>query len=116
MAALKPKGLKDNLSTCRLEGLHSRAFGCFQRKCYFKAMLLWKDNNMGNIEITVGSDLDYESLIAEIKIDGAFVGIVTNEPDESFKFEIQSGQVSSINVELETYIKALNDAKSELLK
>ncbi len=79
-------------------------------------MLLWKDNNMGNIEITVGSDLDYESLIAEIKIDGAFVGIVTNEPDESFKFEIQSGQVSSINVELETYIKALNDAKSELLK
>lgn len=71
---------------------------------------------MGNIEITVGSDLDYESLIAEIKIDGAFVGIVTNEPDESFKFEIQSGQVSSINVELETYIKALNDAKSELLK
>jgi hypothetical protein len=71
---------------------------------------------MENIEITVGSDLDYESLIAEIKIDGAFVGIVTNEPDESFKFEIQSGQISSINVGLETYIKALNDAKSELLK
>jgi len=48
-------------------------------------MILWKDNNMENIEITVGSDLDYESLIAEIKIDGAFAGIVTNESDESFR-------------------------------
>jgi hypothetical protein len=30
LAAFEAKGLKYNLSTCRLEGLHSRAFGCFQ--------------------------------------------------------------------------------------
>ncbi|MEM0515683.1 hypothetical protein WCN91_09725 [Pseudoalteromonas sp. YIC-827] len=71
---------------------------------------------MENIEITVCSDLDYDNLIAEIKIDNVFVGIVTNEPDEPLRFEIPNGQESSINVELDTYFKAINNAKLELLK
>tara|TARA_A200000113_G_scaffold206917_1_gene204175 strand:- start:305 stop:520 length:216 start_codon:yes stop_codon:yes gene_type:complete len=71
---------------------------------------------MENIEITVCSDLDYDNLIAEIKIDNVFVGIVTNEPNEPLKFEIPHGQISSVKVELDTYFKAINDAKSELLK
>jgi hypothetical protein len=71
---------------------------------------------MENIEITVCSDLNYDNLIAEIKIDNVFVGIVTSEPDEPLRFELPNGQISSINVELDTYLKAINHAKSELLK
>jgi len=72
--------------------------------------------NNNNINITISSDLDYENLIAEITIDGNFIGLVTKEPDEVTKFEIPDGQVSSVKVELGTLLTAIEKAKSELLK
>ena len=34
--------------------------------------------NKSNVEITISSDLDYECLIAEINIDGKFIGLLTS--------------------------------------
>ena len=67
-----------------------------------------------NIEIMICSDLDYECLFAEITIDEKFIGLVTNEPSKGVCFEAPKGQVSGEAIELDTYIKALNKAKSEL--
>ncbi len=68
-----------------------------------------------NIEITVCSDLDYENLVAEITIDGKFIGLVTNEPDKGICFEIPNGQISFQSIDLDALEQALKNAKKELL-
>ena len=69
-----------------------------------------------NIEIEICSDLDYDSLVAEITIDGKFIGLVTNEPSKGICFVAPEGQVSGEPIDLEIYIKGLDEAKKELLK
>ncbi|PKH88321.1 hypothetical protein [Colwellia sp. Bg11-28] len=72
--------------------------------------------NKQKVDIQICSDVDYECLIAEITIDGTFFGLVTNEPSKGICFEAPEGQVSDEPIDLETYIRALKEAKSELLK
>jgi hypothetical protein len=72
--------------------------------------------NKQKIDIQICSDIDYECLFAEVTIDGKFFGLVTNEPSKGICFEAPEGQVSDKAIDLETYIKALNEAKSELLR
>jgi len=72
--------------------------------------------NNSNIDITISSDLDYENLIAEVLINGNFIGLVTNEPNKGVRFEIPEGQVALVNVELDTLLTAIEKAKAELLK
>ena len=67
------------------------------------------------IEITISSDLDYENLIAELTMGGEFLGLVTNEPQIGFRFEVPENTVSEITIELDKFIEALNEAKAELL-
>ncbi|WP_269520789.1 hypothetical protein [Alteromonas sp. BMJM2] len=68
------------------------------------------------INITILSDLNYENLLAEILIDGKFVGLVTNEPDKPVCFEISAGELKFSALELDLFQKALNLAEKELLQ
>jgi hypothetical protein len=71
--------------------------------------------NKDNIAITICSDLDYECLIAEIIINGKFVGLLTNEPNKEVCFEIPDDQTSCAGVKLDVLENALKQAKQELL-
>lgn len=73
-------------------------------------------NQNSKIEITISSDLDYDNLIAEIIIDGQFIGLITNEPSQAVRFEIPEGQVSTVNVDFNILLNALDKAKRELLQ
>lgn len=68
------------------------------------------------ISITILSDLNYENLLAEILIDGKFIGLVTNEPDKPVCFEIPDGELKFRSLDLELFQKALDLAKEELLQ
>jgi len=68
------------------------------------------------IDINISSDLDYENLIAEVIIEGNFVGLVTNEPSKEICYEAPEGQVSDKPVDLDIFIEALKEAKRLLLK
>jgi hypothetical protein len=71
--------------------------------------------NEDNIEITICSDLDYECLIAEIIINGKFIGLLTNEPNKEICFAIPDGQISSAEIKLDALENALKQAKRVLL-
>jgi hypothetical protein len=68
------------------------------------------------IVITVLSDLEYENLLAEILIDGQFIGLVTNEPDRPVCFEVPEGELKFQSLDLEVLQEALAMAKKELLQ
>lgn len=68
------------------------------------------------IDVIISSDLDHEQLIAEILIDGRFVGLVSNEPSNGLCFEIPSDQISKQTVPLEALLKGLAKAERELTK
>ena len=74
---------------------------------------------MGNkIQIEIASDTDYENLIANIYIEGLFVGLVHQETDVPI-FEIPSeektiGRVFSVEADL--MIEAIDRAKRELVQ
>ena len=71
--------------------------------------------NESNIQIQICSDLDYDNLIAEIIINGEFVGLISKEPDCDIIFEIPEGQVNSIKVPLVDFEKSLVLARKALL-
>lgn len=67
-------------------------------------------------QITVGSLPDYDDLIAEIYIDGRFVGLISQEqgPDK-FLLEIPArDSEETMKVELALFEKAVAEAKSKL--
>jgi len=68
------------------------------------------------ISITILSDLNYENLLAEILIDGQFIGLVTNEPDKPVCFEIPQGELNFQSLEFDLFQEALHLAKKELLQ
>lgn len=68
------------------------------------------------ISITILSDLNYENLLAEILIDGQFIGLVTNEPDKLVCFEIPEGELKFKSLDFDLFQKALSLAKKELLQ
>ncbi|MCL5050020.1 MAG: hypothetical protein M1473_05745 [Firmicutes bacterium] len=68
------------------------------------------------ITVTILSDLKYENLLAEILIDGQFIGLVTNEPEQPISFEIPEGELKSLSLDLATFQEALSMAKKELLQ
>ncbi|NQY36496.1 MAG: hypothetical protein HRT37_16280 [Alteromonadaceae bacterium] len=68
------------------------------------------------ISITILSDLNYDNLLAEILIDGQFIGLVTNEPDKSVCFEIPKGELKFKSLDFDLFQEALSLAKKELLQ
>jgi hypothetical protein len=68
------------------------------------------------ITVTILSDVEYENLIAEILIDGKFIGLITNEPDKELNFEVPKGECKFEAIELNVLLEALNLAKAELLQ
>jgi hypothetical protein len=76
----------------------------------------WSQKLKSKIVITVLSDLEYENLLAEILIDGQFIGLVTNEPDRPVCFEVPEGELKFQSLDLEVLQEALAMAKKELLQ
>tara|TARA_Y100000310_G_scaffold247516_1_gene253117 strand:+ start:1614 stop:1871 length:258 start_codon:yes stop_codon:yes gene_type:complete len=70
--------------------------------------------NSSKITITIHSDLDFENLAAEILIDGKFIGLVTNEPNQNLRFVIPKGELKFEQLDLDTFQEALTLAKREL--
>ncbi len=68
------------------------------------------------ISVTILSDLYYENLLAEIVIDGQFIGLLTNEPGKPVCFEIPEGELKFKSIDLAVFEEALSLAKKELLK
>lgn len=68
------------------------------------------------IDIAISSDLDYENLIAEVSVQGKFIGLITNEPSKGLCYEAPAGQVTNEPIELDILIAALNEAKRQLLQ
>lgn len=71
---------------------------------------------MSQIRIQIASDTDYEKLIAEIYIDGAFAGLVHQESD-CLSYEIPpreraAGLIGSVDADV--MIEAIKKAKREL--
>ncbi|WP_377144421.1 hypothetical protein [Pseudidiomarina halophila] len=62
------------------------------------------------------SDVNYENLLAEILIDGHFIGLVTTEPDQPICFEIPDGELKFQSLDLDILQEALSAAKKELLQ
>lgn len=71
-------------------------------------------NNKDDIKVTVCSDLDHDNVLAEIVINGKFIGLVTDEPGKEMSFEIPEGQLSTQSVPLDLFEKALSIAKERL--
>ena len=72
-------------------------------------------NNKQQIDIVICSDLDYECLLAEITIDGIFIGLVTNEPGKGLCFELPDDNVPFTSISFDIFENALNQAKQALL-
>ncbi|MCF7516558.1 hypothetical protein L3V43_22065 [Pseudoalteromonas sp. L23] len=68
------------------------------------------------IDVTISSDIDYENLIAEIHVDGNFIGLVTNEPHQGVCFELPDGQADWNKIGVSVLIQAIEIAKIELLQ
>lgn len=71
---------------------------------------------MDKFSVTVHSDLEHENLLAEVEINGQFVGLVTNEPGDPVAFEIPQGEVKFQSLDLDVFIAALIRARKELLQ
>ncbi len=76
----------------------------------------WSQKLKSKITVTILSDLKYENLLAEILIDGQFIGLVTNEPNRPISFEIPDGELRFQSLDLATFQEALSLAKKELLQ
>lgn len=73
-------------------------------------------NSNNNIKVTICSDLEHDNLLAEISINGRFIGLVTEEPDKKISFEIPERQQSIESVELDLLEEALRIARSRLIQ
>ena len=71
-------------------------------------------NNSDGINVVVCSDLEHENLVAEITINGRFIGLVTDEPNKDLCFEIPQGQLSLESVSLDLFEKAIAIARRRL--
>ena len=71
-------------------------------------------NNSESINIVVCSDLEHENLVAEITINGRFIGLVTDEPNKELCFEIPQGQLSLESVNLDLFEKSIATARRKL--
>ena len=67
-----------------------------------------------NIQIVLGSPLEYEELVAYLWIDGKEIALVHKE-EGGAKMKVQLLDVST-NIYLDVFIEALQEAKIELLK
>ena len=78
----------------------------------------WSQNvkTKNKIEVIISSDLDYENLIAEINVDGNFIGLITSEPKEDVCFEIPDRQTDWCKISASVLTEAIEIAKKDLLQ